>query len=88
MFNHYDSLSKLTNSYKKYNYMITLHPQFIKDTAGNNLVIIPQKEFDDLLDELEDIEDIRLYDEAKKTNEDFIPIDEAFKTIEAKRKHG
>lgn len=45
--------------------MIILHPQFIKDTAGKNLVILPQNEFDVLLEELEELEDIKLYDEAK-----------------------
>ncbi len=47
--------------------MLTVHPQYIKDTNGNkSLVILPAKEFDTLMEELEDIEDIRLYDEAKK----------------------
>ena len=46
--------------------MITIHPQYIKDTAGKNLVILPQKEFDILMEELEELEDIKLYDEAKK----------------------
>ena len=46
--------------------MITLHPQYIKDTAGKNLVILSQTEFDNLIEELEDQEDIRLYDQAKK----------------------
>ena len=45
--------------------MLTLHPQYIKDTAGKNLVVLPQNEFDYLIEELEDIEDINLYDEAK-----------------------
>jgi len=35
---------------------------------------------------LEDLEDIKLYDEAKKSNEPSISIDEAFQLIEAKRK--
>jgi hypothetical protein len=48
--------------------MIALHPQYIKDTAGKNLVILPQKEFDNLLEELEELEDIKLYDQAKKTD--------------------
>ena len=46
--------------------MIAIHPQYIKDTAGKNLVILPQKEFDILMEELEELEDIKLYDEAKK----------------------
>lgn len=46
--------------------MISLHPQYIIDTAGKNLVILPQKEFESLLEELEALEDVKLYDEAKK----------------------
>lgn len=46
--------------------MIEIHPQYIKDTAGKNLVILPQNEFDILMEELEELEDIKLYDEAKK----------------------
>jgi PHD/YefM family antitoxin component YafN of YafNO toxin-antitoxin module len=68
--------------------MIPIHPQYIKDKAGKNLVILPQKEFDILIEELEDIEDVRLYDEAKKDDTgERIPMEEAFKKIEAKRKN-
>lgn len=48
--------------------MIALNPQYIKDSAGKNLVILSQKEFDNLLEELEELEDIKLYDEAKKND--------------------
>ena len=48
--------------------MTDLHPQFIKDTAGKNLVVLPQEEFEQLLEELEDLQDVRLYDEASKTD--------------------
>jgi PHD/YefM family antitoxin component YafN of YafNO toxin-antitoxin module len=66
--------------------MLTVHPQYIKDTAGKNLVILPQNEFDSIMEELEDIEDIRLYDEAKKNDTgERIPMEEAFKIIEDKR---
>lgn len=68
--------------------MIALHPQYIKDTAGKNLVVLPQKEFDTIMEELEDIEDVRLYDEAKREDTgERIPMEEAFKMIEAKRKN-
>jgi PHD/YefM family antitoxin component YafN of YafNO toxin-antitoxin module len=66
--------------------MIPLNPQYIKDTTGRKLVILSQKEFERLLEELEELEDIKLYDKAKKSNETSIPIDDAFKKIEAKRK--
>lgn len=47
--------------------MISIHPQYIKDTDGNkSLVILSAKEFDVLMEELDDIEDVRLYDEAMK----------------------
>jgi len=66
--------------------MRTVHPQYIKDTAGKNLVILPQNEFDDLMEELEELDDIRLYDEAKKNDTgERIPMEEAFKIVEAKR---
>ena len=38
------------------------------------------------MEELEEVEDFRLYDNAKAYDERSIPIDEAFKMIEAKRK--
>jgi hypothetical protein len=68
--------------------MIEVHPQFIKDTDGNkSLVIIPVTEFDAIMEELEDIEDVRLYDEAKKNDTgERIPMEEAFRRIEAERK--
>ena len=47
--------------------MIEVHPQYIKDTKGNkSLVVLPVQEFESLMEELEELEDIRLYDEAKK----------------------
>ena len=35
---------------------------------------------------MEELEDIRLYDSAKKIDEPSIPLDKAFKMIEANRK--
>lgn len=47
--------------------MISLHPQYIKDANGNNsMVILPVEEFERLLEELEDDDDVRMYDQAKK----------------------
>lgn len=46
--------------------MTTLNPQFIKDTAGNKLVVLSQKEYNKLLNDLEELEDIKMYDQAKK----------------------
>jgi len=65
--------------------MQPIHPQFITDTAGKQLVILPADEFNTMIEDLEDLEDIRLYDEAKADTEPSIPIEEAFNSIEAKR---
>ncbi len=67
--------------------MLTLHPQFITDKKGKKLsVVFSIKEYNKLLEEMEDLEDVKLYDEAKSRKNEFIPIDEAFKQIKAKRK--
>jgi PHD/YefM family antitoxin component YafN of YafNO toxin-antitoxin module len=49
--------------------MQTLHPQFITDTAGQKLVVLPVSEFNSILEELEELDDIRVYDEAKKEDD-------------------
>lgn len=50
--------------------MLDLHPQYIKDANGEkSLVILPAKEFETLMEELEDLEDVKLYDEAKKEDD-------------------
>jgi len=41
-------------------------------------VVIPVKEFKSLMEALEDMEDIRLFDEAMSVNEPSIPIEECF----------
>ena len=68
--------------------MLTVHPQYITDNAGKKMVVLPAKEFDTLMEELEELEDIKLYDEAMKNDTgERIPMDKAFRIIEAKRKN-
>jgi len=67
--------------------MVTIHPQYITDDTGKKIsVVLPMKDFKAIMEELEELEDVRLFDEAKKSNEPSIPIDDAFKMIEAKRR--
>ena len=50
--------------------MVTVHPQFIKDANGEkSMVILPINEFDANMEEIEDMEDVRLYDEAQKDDD-------------------
>ncbi len=47
--------------------MIAVHTQYIKSSNGKkSFVILPAKEFDSMLESMEELEDIRLYDQAKK----------------------
>jgi hypothetical protein len=67
--------------------MLNLNPKFITDKKGEKIsVVLPIKDYNLLMEELEEIEDLKLYDNAKKSNEPSIPIDDAFKIIESKRK--
>jgi PHD/YefM family antitoxin component YafN of YafNO toxin-antitoxin module len=59
---------------------MTLHPQYVTDSNGRAVsVLLPMKEFKSILEELEELEDIKLYDKAKKNDDGVrIPMDEAF----------
>jgi hypothetical protein len=43
------------------------------------------EDFNAIIKELEELEDIELYDKAKKEKDISVPIDDAFKIIEDKR---
>jgi hypothetical protein len=60
--------------------MKSLHPQFITDDTGKKLsVVLSIKEYRAIMEELEELEDIRLYDEVKAKNEKPIPLDDYLK---------
>lgn len=63
-----------------------MRTQFITDDHGKKLaVILPIKEYNKMVDDLEELEDIRLYDAAKKGKQEFIDAEQAFREIEKKR---
>jgi hypothetical protein len=66
---------------------MTLHPKYITDEKGNkNAVILPIKEYDKLLEELEEADDIRAFDEAKKNDDGYrISLDDYMKKRKAKK---
>jgi len=60
--------------------------QFITNEKGKKLaVILPIKEYEKMLDELEELEDIKLYDEVKSREEEAIPFDEYLKLRKQKK---
>lgn len=63
-----------------------MRTQFVTDDHGKKLaVILPINEYNKMVDDLEELEDIKLYDAAKKGKQEFIDAEEAFKEIEKKR---
>lgn len=65
--------------------MLDLHPQYIIDTAGKKMVILQMKEFKTIIEELEELDDIKLYDKVKADKNELVSIEVAFKQIEGKR---
>ncbi|WP_338407137.1 hypothetical protein [uncultured Flavobacterium sp.] len=64
-----------------------METQFLTDKKGKKTaVLLPIEKYNKMIEKLEDLEDVRLYDEAKSLNEPSVSIEEAFKIIEAKRK--
>lgn len=61
--------------------MLEVHPQFITDAEGKKIsVILSMQEFEALLEELEDIEDVRLFDETiHEGEEEYMTVSEYLK---------
>ncbi|MFN3555751.1 MAG: hypothetical protein ACK4VN_07290 [Bacteroidales bacterium] len=60
--------------------------QFVTDDHGNKLaVILPIREYNKMVEDLEELEDIKLYDEAKKGKQESLDAEQAFKEIEEAR---
>lgn len=60
--------------------------QFVTDNKGNKVaVIIPIDDYNKIVEGLEELDDIKLYDKAKKEPHVFVDAEEAFKEIEEGR---
>jgi len=66
--------------------MLTVNPQYITDNKGKKIsVVLPMKDFKAIMEELEELEEIKLYDEAKKEdNGERILFSEYLKNRKAK----
>ena len=65
-----------------------MRTQFVTDNSGHKLaVILPIKEYNKMIEELEELEDIKLYDKAKQGKQEFVDAGQAFKEIEENRKN-
>ena len=67
--------------------MTSLHPEFLLDDENRKkAVVIPISEWDRILEELEELEDIRAYDQAKAEPSAPIQFEQAMREIESGEK--
>ncbi|WP_188048986.1 hypothetical protein [Flavobacterium sp. GP15] len=64
-----------------------METQFLTDEKGNRTaVVLPIKQYNKMIEKLKDLEDVRLYDEAKKEDDGYrISFEDYLKTREAKK---
>lgn len=66
--------------------MGAVRQQFIEDNQGHKIaVLLPIDDYNNMLKQLEEMDDIKAYDAAKASDDEIIPFDQAIKEIEAKR---
>ena len=67
--------------------MVALHPEFVVDEkAEKKAVLVPFAEWQRLMEEMEELEDIRAYDKAKAERDDPVPFEEAVRRIKTRAK--
>ena len=63
--------------------MKTLHPEYIIDeNETKKAVLIPFKEWQKILEEIEELEDIKVYDKIKSKKLKFVSFDKAIDQIQ------
>lgn len=66
--------------------MLTMHPEYVVDEkARKKAVLISFDEWQQLMEDIEELDDIRAYDRAKQEPDDLVPFEEAVRQIKAKR---
>lgn len=66
--------------------MIKLNERYIVDQKGNQIgVLLDLKDYKYILEELEELETLRAYDQAKADDDEIIPFEDAILEIEAQR---
>lgn len=63
-----------------------MRTQYITDNTGKKMsVILPIRDYEKIMGELEELEDIKAYDRAKARKSEPIPFEQAVKEIELLR---
>ena len=63
--------------------MVTVHPEYVVDAQENRkAVLLPVSEWEQVVEELDELDDIRAFDEAKSGPQERIPFDQAVREIQ------
>ena len=63
--------------------MVIVHPEYVVDAQENRkAVLLPVSEWEQVVEELDELDDIRAFDEAKAGSQDAIPFEQAVREIQ------
>lgn len=63
--------------------MVTIHPEFVLDEQQKpKAVVLPLAEWEQVVGELEELDDIRAYDAAKEQSAKAVPFEQAVSEIQ------
>ena len=63
--------------------MVTLHPEYVVDeNQHRKAVLLPVAEWKRIVDELEELDDIRAFDKAKAGLQETVPFEQAVREIQ------
>jgi hypothetical protein len=66
--------------------MLKLKERYVVDGQGNRIsVVLDIADYQELLEELEELDSIRAYDAAKASGDQAIPLEQAIREIESDR---
>jgi len=66
--------------------MIAVHPEYVVDKENHpKAVLLPMTDWEKVVEELEELEDIRAYDKAKSVPGESVPFEQAVREIERSR---
>jgi len=67
--------------------MDRIHERYLVEEAGKRIaVVLPIEEYERLLEDLEELDDIRAFDEAMQSGEEAIPLDQFIAEVEGERR--
>jgi len=67
--------------------MIEIHEEYLVDENGNKkAIVLPLSEWQEIKEDLEELDDIKIYDKAKSKPSESVPFEEAVQQIHKERK--